>query len=441
MLAFRSRPDLKPPAVSVLRERGRGPAGAGLLFLAPSSGPGQRGCLIVDEAGEPVWFRPTVPATAMNFRAALYRGAPALTWWEGKSEHGLTEGTHVIADRSYRVVARFPAGAGRPADMLEFLLTPEGTALVTSYEVVRADLRRAGGRRRGRVIGGIVQELDLESGRVLFEWHSLDHVRVEESHARVGPRFDYFHINAIDVAADGNLLVSARNTWTIYKLDRGSGKVIWRLGGRRSDFAMGRGTVFAWQHDAREHAGGTLLSVFDNGGSPRVQPQSKGLVLSLDTRRMVATLHRSYVHRPVMRAHALGSVQLLPNGNALVGFGTEPYFIEFDTAGAAVYAARLPRGGQNYRTLRFPWTGTPAAPPDLAAGGGRLLHASWNGATEVAAWRLHTGSTARRLEAGPTTPRRGFETPLQASPGARYATAVAVDERGRPLGASAVVRL
>lgn len=439
MHGFHSRPDLKPPVVSVLRDGGL--TAAGLVFFAPSSGPGQRGCLIVDDDGEPVWFRPTVPATAMNFRAALYRGEPVLTWWEGKSMHGLTEGTHVIVDRSYRVVARFPAGDGRPSDMHEFLLTPEGTALVTSYQVVRADLRRAGGSRLGRVVGGIVQELDLPSGRVLFEWRSLDHVSVEESHTRVGPRFDYFHINAIDVAADGNLLVSARNTWTIYKIDRQSGKVIWRLGGRRSDFAMGAGTVFAWQHDAREHAGGTLLSLFDNGGAPRVQPQSKGLVLSLDTRRMEARLHRAYVNRPAMRADALGSLQLLPNGHALVGWGTEPYFTEYDSAGEPIYEAKLPHGGQNYRTLRFPWRATPAARPDLAAAGGPLLYASWNGATEVAAWQLRTGRTARRLAAGPTTPRRGFETPLHAPPGARYATAVAVDELGRALGTSAVVRI
>ena len=436
---FHSRPDLKPPVVSVLH--GGGATAGGLLFLAPSSGPGQRGCLIVDDDGEPVWFHPTVPATAMNFQAALYRGEPVLTWWEGKSKHGLTDGTRVILDRSYRVVALLPGGHGRPADMHEFLLTPEGTALVTSYEVVTADLRRAGGSRHGRVIGGIVQELELPSGRVLFEWHSLDHVAPEESHTRVGPRFDYFHLNSIDVAADGNLLVSARNTWTIYKVDRHSGKVIWRLGGRRSDFTMGRGTLFAWQHDARGHSGGTLLSVFDNGGSPRVQPQSKGLILSLDTRRMEASLHRSYANRPAMRAHALGSVQLFPNGNALVGWGSEPYFTEYDSAGVAIYEAKLPRGGQNYRTRRYSWTALPAVPPELAAAGGRLLHASWNGATEVAAWQLHTGKTAGRLAAGPTTPRRGFETSLHAPPGARYARAVAVDSLGRTLGTSAILEI
>ena len=142
-----------------------------------------------------------------------------------------------------------------------------------------------------------------------------------------------------------------------------------------------------------------------------------------------------------MRAHALGSVQLQPNGNALVGWGTEPYVTEFDPAGAAIFEARLPHGAQNYRTLRFPWRATPAAPPDLAAAGGGLLYASWNGATEVAAWRLHAGRTAQSLAAGQTTPRRGFETALHAPPGARYATAVAVDGAGRALGTSAVVQL
>ena len=204
---------------------------------------------------------------------------------------------------------------------------------------------------------------------------------------------------------------------------------------------MGRGTRFAWQHDAREHAGGTLLSVFDNGGSPRVRPQSRALVLSLDTRRMEARLHRAYTNRPAMRAHALGSVQLLPNGNALVGWGTEPYFTEYDSAGAAIYEAKLPHGGQNFRTLRFPWTATPAEPPELAAAAGRLLYASWNGATEVAAWQLRTGRTDARLTVGPTTPRRGFETPLHAPPGARYATVVAVDRLGRTLGTSPLVRI
>ena len=91
--------------------------------------------LILDDRGEVVWFRPTTPATAMNFRTALFKGQPVLTWWEGKAELGLGRGVHVIVDSTYREIARMPAGAGRQSDLHEFMLTPRGTAIITSYEV------------------------------------------------------------------------------------------------------------------------------------------------------------------------------------------------------------------------------------------------------------------------------------------------------------------
>ncbi len=71
---FVSRPDLQPPVVSILHGADR--TASGLLFLAPSSGPGQRGVLIMDDAGDVVWFRPTSPLTAMDFRAGFYKGKP-----------------------------------------------------------------------------------------------------------------------------------------------------------------------------------------------------------------------------------------------------------------------------------------------------------------------------------------------------------------------------
>ena len=177
---------------------------------------------------------------------------------------------------------------------------------------------------------------------MLFEWRSLDHVAIEESHAPISTDtpFDYFHVNSIELDADGNYLVSARNTWAIYKIDRGSGNVIWRLGGKKSDFAMGPGTVFAWQHDARHHgATDQLVSLFDDGAAPQVQPQSKALVLALDTKRMRATLHRRYTHDPPVLSHALGSTQLLPNGNVLVGWGTAPWLSEYTHDGELVFDA------------------------------------------------------------------------------------------------------
>jgi Arylsulfotransferase (ASST) len=251
---------------------------------------------------------------------------------------------------------------------------------------------------------------------------------------------DYFHINSGESTADGNFLVSARNTWGIYKVDRDTGKVIWRLGGKRSDFGMGPGTQFAWQHDAREH--GTRISLFDNGARPQVHQQSRALLLALNMKQMRATLERRVVHSPPLLAYALGSHQLLPNGNSLVGWGTAPYFTEFGADGRVILDGKLPRGGQNYRALRLAWTGRPSGRPRIAARtdtGSPRVYASWNGATDVASWQLRSGRTPDALSAGATVSRRGFETALEVPTDARFAAAVALDADGAPLRTSPTI--
>lgn len=439
---FVSRPDLEPPAITVVKPSAA--TAPGYLFLAPSSGPGQRGALIADDAGEVIWFHRT-KATAMNLRAGRYRGRPVLTWWEGTTKNGLGEGEHVVADSSYREIVRFPAARGRGGDLHEFILTPQGTALITAWEVVTRSVDVNGRKRRHPVVGGVVQELELPSGRLLFDWHSLDHVALEESHAGIGPRFDYFHVNSIDIAPDGDLIVSARNTWAIYKISRKTGAIVWRLGGKRSDFTMGTGTVFAWQHDARSLGDGSRISLFDDGAAPPVEPQSRGLVLSLDHRRKRVTLLHKYVHHPGrLLAHYMGSTQILPNGNVLLGWGSEPYLTEFAQDGTMIYDAKLPRGGQNYRAVRFPWTGHPTQPPDVATrtnGGTTTLYASWNGATELASWRVETGTSANALAAVATVPSHGFETQIALQQSAAYAAVTALDAAGRELATSRTIRI
>ena len=439
---FLTRNDLRPPVVTVVHADR---TSDGYLFLAPSSGPGQRGALILDDRGEVVFFHPTTPKTAMNFRAARYHGKPVLTWWEGKATSGLGRGTHVIMDSSYREIARVPAGDGHQSDLHEFVITPHSTALVTSYEVRSADLSPVGGPSSGKVIGGIVQELALPSGRVLFEWHSLDHVAIEETHAGfAGHPLDYFHVNSIDLTEDGNLLVSARNTWGVYKISRRSGEVIWRLGGRKSDFAMGRGTGFAWQHDARHH-GSNLVTVFDDGAAPQVQTQSRVLVIRLDAKDKRATLVKRYTHRPNrLVSQFMGNAQLLPNGNVVVGWGNEPYLTEFDEKGAIVFDAKLPRGGQNYRAFRFDWAGHPPIDPAIVAPRGRhgrQVFVSWNGATEVAAWRLLAGNAQHALRSVGAKAKRSFETALDVPAGFKFVGAVALDHRGHEIGRSRTIRV
>jgi hypothetical protein len=439
---FHSRPDLRPPALTILRADR---TSDGYLFLSPNSGPGQRGLMILDRKGDVVYFHPTTPRTAMNFRTARYHGKPVLTWWEGKAESGLGQGTHVIMDESYREIARVPAGGGRQSDLHEFVITPRSTALVTSYEVRPANLSAVGGPVDGQVIGGIVQELALPSGRVLFEWRSLDHVQVEETHAAYrGHPLDYFHVNSIDLASDGNLIVSARNTWGVYKISRRSGNVIWRLGGKRSDFEMGRGTVFAWQHDARHH-GSNLVSIFDDGAAPQVEPQSRVLMIRLDAENKRATLVRKFVHQPNrLVSQFMGNAQMLPNGHMVVGWGNEPYVTEFGPDGAILFDAKLPRGGQNYRAFRFDWSGKPTTRPAFVFPGGRQRRkafASWNGATELVAWKLLAGTVRGALHPVLTKRHTGFETSLEVPPKLRYAAAVALDRHGHELGRSQTIRV
>jgi len=414
---------LKPPKLTVLQGRGS----AGFVFLAPSSGPGQRGAMIADNAGELVWFKPVVDKAMTDFKVQQLHGRPVLTWWEGKATGGIGDGKWVVLDTSYREIARFSAARGLPGDLHEFQISPEGTALVTSNEL-RASAN-------GHVVGGVVQELSLPSGRLLWEWRSLDRVPVAETEIRAkpGPRFDYFHINSIDVAPDGNLIVSGRNTWAAYKVERHSGRVLWRLGGKRSTFSLGAGARFEWQHDVREHRGG-LVSVFDNAAAPAEEPRSRALLLSLDEKRKRVSLVRAYAHSPqLVLSHFLGNTQLLPNGDVFVGWGGSPYITEFAHGGATLFDARLPPGGQSYRAFRFPWSAHPSDRPALAAQGG-AVYASWNGATGVAAWRLLEDGTATG-----TVPRNGFETKLAPSAHARTVAVAALDASGAILATSVAV--
>jgi hypothetical protein len=442
---FITRPELRPPVIRVVSHKGG--TADGYLFLAPASGPGQRGCLIVDDTGEPVYFHTTWPKTVMDFRPGLLHGAPVLTWWEGHFVKGVGKvGDYVVMNTSYREIARFPSAKGRRPDFHEVLLTKDNTLLVTAYETVTADLRAVGGPSRGRVYGGLVQELAVPGGRLLWEWRSLDHVDIAETvSGQLGAPFDYFHINGIEVAGDGNLLVSARNTSALYKIDRRTGEVLWRLGGRKSDFSMGPGTQFAFQHDPRLHEDGHTISLFDNGPDPgQRRPQSRAIVLGLDLRRRQVTLKRELRHRPPLFAFATGSNQLLPNGNRLVTWGITGWFTEYGPDGAVRLDARLPDKGQNYRVFRFPWSGKPTVPPAFKAfrqDGAGKFYASWNGATALAAWRLETGGTPGTLSVSGQYPKQGFETSFAIPPGTRHAAVVALDARGKPLARSKTIRL
>ncbi len=195
--------------------------------------------------------------------------------------------------------------------------------------------------------------------------------------------WDFFHINSLDLDGDG-ILVSSRSTHTVYKVARSDGRILWRLGGRRSDFAMGSGTAFAWQHDARRQPDGTL-TIFDNGATPAVEQLSRGLILDVDERAMRAELLHQYTH-PRVLAGSQGSLQLLANGNVFVGWGEVPRVSEFDQEGRLLFDALLGEKYESYRAFRHSWSGRPATAPALVVAGrgrARRAYSSWNGATGI----------------------------------------------------------
>ncbi len=456
--SFVSRPDLQPPVLAV--DVAGSPPGLPQYVLLgnkpyQSGEVGQSGLLIASRDGDITWFSPIASGQVTDFNVQSYRGKNMLTWWHGQTGASYGQGTCYIADSSYTTVATVQCGNGLQADMHEFNITAQGTALVDAYQTRHnVDLTAVRGKANGVALSGVVQEIDIATGDVIFEWSSLDHVPISETLATLSGTgtaqepFDYFHINAIDVAADGDLLVSSRNTSTIYKVGRRDGQIKWRLGGKKSDFTLGAGVQFYWQHDVRAHGtngqGQDILTIFDNGSSPALQPQSRGLILNLDTTKMQATLQFAFTSPARLLADNQGSVQLLPGNRAFIGWGAEPYYTEFDADGTVLMNGQLPIGDQSYRTFTYDWTGQPTDQPAVVvqsnAARAAAVYVSWNGATEVATWRVHAGKRESSLSVVATQPRTSFETVIAADSTGPYFMVTAHDSAGKQIGQSAVVK-
>jgi Arylsulfotransferase (ASST) len=438
--SFHSRPDLEPPLLAVgVSESAVAP---GYVFVAPFLGTGPGTALIADNRGQPVWVYESANLV-MNFRVQKFAGRPVLTWWEGTVVNGYFQGECVIADTAYRTLKRLTAGNGFHPEVHEFLISSRDTALISINNFVSTDLAPYGGPSDGTVVEGVVQEIDIATGDVLFEWHSLDHVGLDETLLPVSATWDYFHLNSIDVDQDDDLLISARYPSAVYKLDRSTGALIWRLGGTKSDFRLGAGATFWFQHDARGHPGG-LLSLFDDGAdSPTDAPEatSRAIVLGLDTAAMTAELVRSLPNPHASLTFAMGDAQVLADGGCFVGWGTTPEFTEFGPDGSVRLDASFPGGQSSYRAFRAEWTGLPADRPAAAAvrnaNGSADIYASWNGATEIASWQVHGGDTPTRLAILKTAPRTGFETRIRLAHGVAHVLVAALDRRGKVLGSSA----
>jgi hypothetical protein len=447
---YHSAPNLQSPSIQVTAGSGQSPAG--YVFATPYSGPGGDGPMIFDDTGQLVWFDPLPSGIyATNLQVQAFEGKPVLTWWQGYiPPQGFGEGEEVIANSAYHQIAHVHAGNGFTADLHDFHVNANDTALLTVFNPIHCNLTSIRGPRDGAVTDSVFEELDLRTGLVRREWHSLDHVALSDSYSTpYGSTtewpYDYFHINSLDQEPGGDLLISARNTWTLYELNEQTGQVFARAGGKRSTIKMGSGTLTAYQHDATLLPNG-LISVFDNGGVPTVHPQSRGILVALNQAAGTETLVAEYEHpSSALKAGSQGNVQPLASGNLFLGWGSEPWFSEFGSTGQLLFDARMPNGDQSYRAYRFPWTGTPAGAPSIAASapsssGPVTVYASWNGATQVASWRVLGGPSAHQLTPVASGARGGFETAI-ATPGHEsYVQVQALSASGAVLGTSSVLK-
>ena len=370
----------KPPVpLEVLTSHGA--RGSGYIFVSPG-GPGVTtytlGPQILDREGNLVWFHP-VPLSqqVLDFRAQTYQGKPVLTWWQGTGAGELSKGVGYIYDARHRLVATVRAGNGLDADCHEFLITPWDTALITIYTTAEADLTSIGGPPNQTVVNGVVQEIDIATGEVLFEWNSVDHVPFSESRQPLPESadtpWDWFHVNAAHLDTDDNLLIDARHTWATYKVDRASGEIIWTLGGDNSSFTLraapgqelnSDGQIFAWQHDP-EALGNGLYTWFDNESSGTGWDPlgySRVVTVRVDEERQVATLVASIEQPDRLSAVSQGNAQTTHGRRVFVGWGSLPYISQFDRAGRLLFHARFPEGLGTYRAYMLPWKPKHARP-------------------------------------------------------------------------------
>lgn len=441
---FQSEPELQPPILTV---RHADPSAEGDFFLNPKGASAGSGPMIVNGAGQLVWFEPLPSGErSTDLRVQSFDGQPVLTWWQGQVVNGHGVGEDVIMNDHYQVLDVLQAANGDTADLHEFLLSPGATAWITSFRAIRWNLTALGGPSDAAVYDGVVQEIDVRTGNVLFEWDSLDHVSPtlsEIAYSSFSSKpYDYFHVNAIDPSGHGTVLISSRNTDAVYLVDIATGSVIWRLGGKASSFKMGAGTRFALQHDARLR-GTSIVTIFDDedNGKP-----ARLIAIRLDLAHRTAAVIWAYMGPNRTSVEAQGNLQLLSDGNLVAGWGstTGSPITEETSSGEPLFEASLPKKMNTYRAYRFPWTGLPSGSPSIAARdapSGTDVYASWNGSTRTAEWTVLGGTSRTSLKPLRNVPAAGFETGIHLPGRLAFVEVEARGGDGHILGKSPVTQV
>ncbi|KAF4962195.1 hypothetical protein FSARC_9710 [Fusarium sarcochroum] len=483
---FRSRPDLAPPRLNITIPA-TDQVEPGYLFISPFAGypdtpteqhgPRQAGPYIFRDNGDLIWSGYGIYSIwATNFQAGRWKGKDILFSFEGDHNAGYGHGHgHItILDQHYETIRELRAGNHKLVDKHEFHIINEETGLIQIYQPVPRDLRKWGAKPEQQwIVNAIIQELDISTGKLLFEWSSLDHVQPDEAVLPINPgqagsgynssdAWDYFHINSVDKDAQGNYLISARDACAVHKINGTDGSIIWRLHGRRSDFHVPDNAKFCFQHHARwlsQEDDVEVISLYDNsahgtehsGGSEvHTAPTSSGKILRLNTTSWTAELVAGYFPPDDLLSKSQGSTQILPGGNAVVGWGSEGALTEFTPDGKPIFHAYVDSdflgiGSENYRAFRYNWTGRPNEEPAIVALQNKhstKVYVSWNGDTETAAWRFYTVTDqyGSRDFLGEVK-RTSFETSFEISGNdVTSVAAEAVDAHGRVIRSTASAR-
>lgn len=454
VIMYHSAPELRAQRVCMnLGVTTHGTQPGTYLFVGPGDLPDHTGVGIFRDNGELVWWQPAAAAKTVDTNVVHYRGKPYLAIWAGEPDSRGPYGSETVSlyNEHYQRVGTITSG--RPfgpdeIDAHEFRITPQGNALFGIDDRVSTTFQG----RRVEAYQFVVQEVSLvagphgiHTGRVLFQWDSLDHVPLSDSYypAPTGHEvWDYFHGNAIAQDTDGNLLVSARHTWGIYKINVRTGRIMWQVGGK-GDARLSE--PWCYQHEI-EALGHDRYSLFDDGGSgPGCESGStahpaRGLVFSVHSSghsTRVSLVH-AFTHTPAIYPLCCGGMQLLPDGGALIDWGNAPEISEFAPDGGPRMDLSLSKW--SYRATRFAWTGEPLTRPAIAGRRTTVstdVWASWNGSTQVVAWRVLAGANSAELSVvGSPTPIRGFETETILPSPYAYVAVQALGATGRVLSTS-----
>lgn len=453
--SYKTLPGSFPEQVKLVTKKST--AFKGNIFLGSKRNvPGwQMGATILDDNAKVVWYKPLTGTDYIgDVRPQTYLGKPVVGWWQGTNFRGYGEGQGEIYDTHYHHVATVKAGNGRAMDIHEFNITPQGTALIIAYQKGTGDLTNApgGGPANGLIQNNYVQEVDIKTGKVLMEWNGAKDVPYSESFNTV-PKdttipYDWMHLNSVNLTTDGQIVVSSRATHTYYKINRKTGKLIWKLGGKNTDFKMGKNAQTLFQHDVHQLSA-SFWSAFDNaadavpvaGAAPK---HSRGVILKVDQKKMTVTLKKEFVHPKKLLGVSQGNMQTLPGAHEFVGWGGDrQYMTEFDAKGRVVWDARLlSTATDTYRAYKSKWVGSPTDQPLVdaqSAAGTVTISVSWNGATEVAEWRVLGGSSADNLDPVGTLTWKDLETSGAFGTTATKFKVEALDAKGKVLGTSDVV--